>query len=85
MPHHADITVLGGLPVTVAYTIQGPDPDVGIPSSWVEEFEITHIAGRKVKGNRANWLHAKLDKDRKAYDAAIDAIYQSWSDDSEYD
>ena len=57
MPHHANITVLGGLPVTVTYTIQGPEPDVGIMSSWVEEFEITHIAGRKVKGNRANWLY----------------------------
>ena len=85
MPHHADITVLGGLPVTVTYTIQGPEPDVGITSSWVEEFEITHIAGRKIKGNRADWLYAKLNKDKSAYDAAIDQIYQSWSDDSEYD
>ena len=85
MTHHASITVLGGLPVTVTYTIQGPEPDVGITSSWVEEFEITHIAGRKVKGNRANWLYTKLNKNKSAYDAAIDQIYQSWCDDSEYD
>jgi hypothetical protein len=80
----ADISIFGGLPVTVTYTIQGPEPDVGITSSWVEEFEITHIAGRKVKGSRAAWLYTKLDKDRKAYDAAIDAIYQDWCDDKEF-
>ena len=79
------IRILGGLPVTVTYTIQGPEPDVGITSSWVEDWEITHIAGRKVKGNRADWLYDKLNKNKSAYDAAIDQIYQSWSDDSEYD
>ena len=78
------ISILGGLPVTVSYTIQGPEPDVGINSSWVEDFEITHIAGRKVKrASNAAWLYTKLDKDPKAYDAMIEAIYQSWCDDTE--
>jgi len=80
------IRILGGLPVTVTYTVQGPEPDVGIMSSWIDDFEITHIAGRKVKKySDAAWIYARLDKSKAASDAVIDAIYDSWCHADEYD
>ena len=79
-----DIRIFGGLPVTVEYSVQGPEPDVGIMSSWVEDWSITHIAGRKVKRpSQVAWLYTKLGEDKKATDALVDAIYQSWCDDTE--
>lgn len=32
-----DVRILGGLPVTIEFTMQGAEPDVGIMSDYVEE------------------------------------------------
>ncbi len=52
-----DITVLGGLPVTIGYEIEGADPDVGLEAG-VGEWWITHINGRKV--SNPEWLYKRL-------------------------
>lgn len=55
-----DIKVLGGLPVTVSYTIDGPDYDVGYMSAGLGEWEITHINGKRCK-KPPQWLYNRLD------------------------
>ena len=63
--YEADIKVLGGLPVTVEYTVARAEPDVGIMSDYVDEWWITHINDRKVK-SEPKWLTSKLDEDKIA-------------------
>lgn len=58
MAYEIDTTVLGGLPVTIEFTIQGAEPDVGIMSSYVDEWYITHINGRAVK--KCDWLDRRI-------------------------
>lgn len=42
-----DTTILGGLPVTVEISIARSEPDVGIFSDYVEDWHITHVAGKR--------------------------------------
>lgn len=62
MAYSADILILGGLPVTVEFTVQPREPEVGIFEEWVEEWWITHVNGRKYKGN---WLDKRISKDER--------------------
>lgn len=57
--YDADITVLGGLPVTIEYTVGGAERDVGIMSDYVDEWCITHINGRKCKKS-PEWLYKRI-------------------------
>ena len=52
-----DITVLGGLPVTIGYEIEGADPYAGLKAG-VSEWWITHINGRKVR--TPEWLYKRI-------------------------
>jgi len=57
----AQVKVLGGLPVTVAFTIAPADPDVGYFQDGVEDWEIIEIAGRPLrKKESANWIYNRL-------------------------
>lgn len=65
MAYEADIRILGGLPVTVEYTIQGAEPDVGIMQAGVDDWWIVAVNGRYPKNEAKNpfgWLHARIDK-----------------------
>ena len=58
-----DVTVLGGLVVTVEFTLCGPEPDVGIFGNYVDEWYITAIAGRPLRKNeKADWLYNRIAK-----------------------
>lgn len=56
-----DLRILGGLPITVAYTVAPAEPDVGIFSEGVDDWWITHVGGRKVKGF-PDWLLRRIRK-----------------------
>ena len=77
MTYSADITVLGGLPVTVSYTISGPDRDVGIMNSYIDEWYITHINDRKVKGSSADWIYDKINARKGEEDRVLQAIWDA--------
>ncbi len=68
-----DITVLGGLPVTIDFDIAGPDPDVGIMSAYCDGFMITHINHRKCK-KYPNWLHDKIEKNTKEHERVLELL-----------
>lgn len=58
MAHELETTVLGGLPVTIEYTVAPAEPDVGIPSAYVDEWYVTAINGRTVK--KCDWLYRRM-------------------------
>jgi len=63
MANEADIRILGGLPITVEYTVQGAEPDVGIMQAGVEEWWIVAVNGRyPKKGAKAPfaWLEKRV-------------------------
>jgi hypothetical protein len=72
MAHDIDMTVLGGLPVTIEFTMAGADPSVGIMSSYCEEWVITHINGRKCK-KEPNWLYERIAARKGEEDRIIEA------------
>lgn len=59
MAYETETTVLGGLPVTIEYTVQGAEPDVGIMSGYVDDWYIVAINGRAVK--KCDWLDRRID------------------------
>lgn len=79
-----DITVLGGLEITVEFSVGSAEPDVGIMGDYVDEWYITHIAGRPLrKGEKAQWLYDRIaksgDEDRivgKCLEYAADDFYE---------
>jgi hypothetical protein len=79
-----DITVLGGLPVTVEFNTQGPDPDVGIFGTCVEEWWITHINGRKCK-KHPQWLEDRIDAKKGEEDRIVEQLNEYEPYEPEYD
>jgi hypothetical protein len=77
----ADARVLGGLPVTVAYSIYPGDPDVGTGSEL--DWEIVAVAGRQYRGT---WVDRRLSEadlrlvDEACFDAADAAAGRAWAD-----
>mgnify|MGYP000924751156 CR=1 FL=1 len=59
----ADITILGGLQVRVKAWAQRAEPDVGIFSDYIEDFEITDVYGsRGRKPYKGKWLDKRIDR-----------------------
>lgn len=81
-----DTTVLGGLPVTVEFSIQPADTSVGIMSADLEDWSIIAIGGRK----RINvtWLLKRLtEKDIEKIEVACYDSYinREVRDEPDYD
>ena len=75
-----DMTVLGGLPITVEYSMASAEPDVGIFSDYVDEWYITHINGRKVK--KCDWLYKRISSSKEE-ETILDKIYSN--EEGDYD
>ncbi len=76
----ATVKVLGGLEITVEFTMQGREPEVGIMSAYVDEWEIVEIAGRSLrKGEKADWLYKRIEK-AKEEDKIIEACLEAVED-----
>ena len=68
------VTVLGGLEITVEFRPCRAEPDVGLMSDYVEEWETVEIAGRPLrKGEEDRILQA-------CYDAMESARYSNFED-----
>jgi len=74
--HSADITVLGGLPVTVEFTLCRAEPDVGIMSSYVDEWTIVAIHDRLCKRS-PQWLYKRIDKKKNEEELLLEKLYES--------
>lgn len=56
----ADLLVLGGLPVTVHYTVGRPDPYIGIFSPYIDDWYITKVCGRKKSPSFLSAIQARI-------------------------
>lgn len=79
-----NITVMGGLPVTIKCSIGAKGRIAESPKDMVQGWEVTHIAGRKLRNSEMpDWIYKRLtDEDvdyimqkccEASYDAETDA------------
>lgn len=76
MRREIDTTILGGLPVTVSFTIQRAEPDVGIMSDYPEDVYVVRVKGKKIGRTFALALQARIDE-TKEYDALCERIMEA--------
>jgi hypothetical protein len=65
MAYEHEMRILGGLPVTVEFTIDAAEPDVGIMSDGVSEWEIVAVNGKYAKKGAKNpfkWVYDRIEK-----------------------
>lgn len=77
MRNQVHMTVLGGLPITVEYSIEQPDMSVGIWGGSVDEWSIVAINDRPVK-KEPKWLYARIEKAREE-DKIIEACGEHYA------
>lgn len=82
MAYEHDTTVLGGLPVTIEYSVQGAEPDVGIMSAYVDEWYIVAINGRAVK--KCDWLDRRIAATKGETDRIVEELNEAASE-ADYD
>lgn len=82
MAYETDITVLGGLPVTVEYTTQPAEPDVGIMSGYVDDWSIVAINGRAVK--KCAWLERRIAATKGEHERIMEALNEAAGEDDGY-
>lgn len=71
-----EINVLGGLSITVEFSLCRAEPDVGIMYDYVEEWYITEIAGRPLrKKESADWLYRRIEATKGEEDRILEACY----------
>lgn len=73
-----DITVLGGLPVTIEFGMQPAELDVGIMNSYCDEWYVVAIAGRKCK-KPPQWLYNRIDA-KKGEEERITLACEDYAD-----
>lgn len=79
------VAISGGLNVTVEFTPGRAEPDVGIMSDYVEDWDIVEIAGRPLRnGEKCDWLYRRIAKG-KDEDRILDACYEAMSNEGDYD
>lgn len=83
MAYETEITILGGLPVTVEYEVQPAEPDVGIREAYVDDWAIVAVAGRapkKVTPKSFNWLYKRIDATKNEINRIMDALEEDFGD-----
>jgi len=78
----ATVRVLGGLEITVKFSTQEAEPDVGIMSAYVEEWSIVEIAGRRLlKSESADWLYKRIEAKKGEEERIVEACLQAIDED----
>jgi hypothetical protein len=74
MTREFDMTVLGGLPVTIEFTTTGYDnTDVGLGVDDVDEWWITAIGGRSKR--KLDWLYKRIAKSKGEEERILEQCY----------
>jgi len=70
MPYQEkDVRVLGGLPLTVRYSISPAEPDVGLFTDYVDDMYLVDRRGKK-----ASWAEKRMSVD--AWEALANLIIE---------
>lgn len=70
-----DITILNGLPVTVAFCVAPTEPEVGYFSPYVEDWTITHVNDSETCN--VDWILKRIDA--KEAERLLNLLYNSIS------
>lgn len=77
MAYEFDMTVLGGLPVTVEFTTTGYDNrDVGLGIDDVEDWSIVAINGKTCRKS-PEWLYKRIRETKGEEDRIVEACYEN--------
>lgn len=71
MSYETDLRILGGLPVTIGYTVQPAEPDVGISDAYVDDWYIVAVNNRPYKGE---WLYNRIGAKKGERDRILEAL-----------
>ena len=77
MNHRAEISILGGLPTEIEFSIAGPDESVGLFGTWIDDWRIIGIAGRPVGKRKIDWLYDKIAAKRGEEDRLMQKLLES--------
>lgn len=77
MRHEQDVTILGGLPVTVSFVIQRAEPDVGIMSDYPEDVYVERVKGKKISRNFSKTLAERIDDTKGEYDRLCETLMEN--------
>jgi len=77
MRHEQDVTILGGLPVTVSFTIQRAEPDVGIMSDYPEDVYVERVKEKKIGDKFAQSLGKRIDDMKGEYDRLCETLMEN--------
>lgn len=77
MTHRIHTHVLGGLPVTVEFTISGPDPDTGIFDPWISDWCIREINHRPTK---STWVEERIWANPREESRLLESLLELASD-----
>lgn len=73
MSYEIETTVLGGLPVTVEYSVGEADPSCGFPNDAADDWWIVSINGRPLrKSTSADWLYKRIKAVKGEWDRILD-------------
>jgi len=78
MRHEQDVTILGGLPVTVSFTIQRAEPDVGIMSDYPEDVYVERVKGKKIGDCFAQALQKRIYETPYEYDRLCETLMENF-------
>lgn len=78
-----ELKVLGGLPVTVEYEVEGPDESVGLFGYALDDWRVIEINGRKCK-KAPQWLYDRIDAKKGEKERIELAIMESFDDREPY-
>ena len=78
--YEVEVTVLGGLEVTIGFTLDKAEPDVGIFQAYVRDWHIVAVKGKAIKCNSkfAQSLYDRITKSGeylKLEERFIDYVY----------
>ena len=75
--HTTTVHVLRGLPVTIEFTLYGPDPDTGIFSPWISDWSVIEINGRRTK---STWVEDRINANPRELSRLMEELLESTKD-----
>lgn len=69
-----DVKILGGLTVTIKFTVAPADRSVGLMSDYVEDWHISAINHRNCK-KPPEWLYNRIEAKKGEEDRIMKALY----------
>lgn len=81
MAYETELRILGGLPVTIEFTVNAAEPDVGY---WggVDDWYVVAVNGKYGKNAKSfDWVHKRIDATKGEADRIVEQLNEVEIDD----